>query len=110
LPPIDLTSFWIVAFREVPPSAIRPLAPSIVYETFHRYRGHGGLFCRDSRRDGCFFALVGVLGWGSCLAFYRALAIGPISIASPIVSGYAAVTVVLAVIVLGESFSGCLVS
>lgn len=53
-----------------------------------------------------FFALVGVLGWGSYLAFYRALAIGPISIASPIVSGYAAVTVVLAVIVLGESLSG----
>lgn len=52
-----------------------------------------------------FFVLVGALGWGSYLAFYRALAIGPISIVSPIVSGYAAVTVVLAVAVLGERLS-----
>jgi drug/metabolite transporter (DMT)-like permease len=43
-----------------------------------------------------------VLGWFSYLAFYRALAIGPISIVSPIVSGYAAVAVVLAVVILGE--------
>lgn len=52
-----------------------------------------------------FFVLVGALGWGSYLAFYRALAIGPISIVSPIISGYAAVTVVLAVAVLGELLS-----
>lgn len=50
--------------------------------------------------------LVGALGWGSYLAFYRALAIGPISIVSPVVSGYAAVTVVLAVVILGERLSG----
>lgn len=49
-----------------------------------------------------FFALIGAIGWGSYVCFYRALAIGPISILSPIVSGYAAVTVLLAVIFLGE--------
>src|SRR5581483_4011822 len=52
-----------------------------------------------------FFLLVGALGVGSYLAFYRALAIGPISLVSPIVSGYAAVTVVLAVVLGGESLS-----
>jgi drug/metabolite transporter (DMT)-like permease len=55
--------------------------------------------------DLVFFALVGAVGWGSYVCFYRALAIGPISILSPIVSGYAAVTVVLAVIFLGERLS-----
>jgi drug/metabolite transporter (DMT)-like permease len=44
----------------------------------------------------------GVLGAGAYVFFYRALAIGPISIVSPIVSGYAAITVLLAVLVLGE--------
>lgn len=53
-----------------------------------------------------FFALVAVMGWGSYVCFYRALAIGPISLVSPIVSGYAAVTVVLAVALLGERLSG----
>jgi drug/metabolite transporter (DMT)-like permease len=48
------------------------------------------------------FALTGALGWLGYLAFYRALAIGPISVVSPIVSGYAAVTVLLAVVLLGE--------
>lgn len=48
------------------------------------------------------FVLVGALGWLSYLAFYAALAIGPISVVSPIVSGYAAVTVLLAVIIIGE--------
>ena len=52
-----------------------------------------------------FFALLGSLGWLSYLAFYRALAIGPISLLSPIVSGYAAVTVVLALVILGEHAS-----
>src|SRR3990170_8183074 len=52
------------------------------------------------------FLLLGALGWASYLAFYRALAIGPISIVSPVVSGYAAVTVVLAVLVLDERLSG----
>lgn len=53
-----------------------------------------------------FFAGVGALGWGSYVAFYGALRIGPISIVSPIVSSYAAVTVVLAIAVLGERPSG----
>jgi drug/metabolite transporter (DMT)-like permease len=46
---------------------------------------------------------IGALGAISYLTFYKALEIGPISIVSPIVSAYAAVSVVLAVIVLGES-------
>jgi len=43
---------------------------------------------------------VGAFGWVSYLAFYGALAIGPISVLSPIVSGYAAVTVLLAVVMM----------
>jgi drug/metabolite transporter (DMT)-like permease len=50
-------------------------------------------------------AAVGAVGAVAYLAFYRALAIGPISIVSPVVSGYAATTVVLALILLGESLS-----
>src|ERR1700740_337795 len=45
---------------------------------------------------------VGAVGWLSYLAFYGALAIGPISVLSPIVSGYAAVTVLLAVLIAGD--------
>jgi drug/metabolite transporter (DMT)-like permease len=60
---------------------------------------------RASWDDLPFFLLVGALGFGSYLTFYRALAIGPISVVSPIVSGYAAVTVLLAVIVRGERLS-----
>lgn len=52
-----------------------------------------------------WFALLGVLGWGSYLAFYRALAVGPISIVSPVVSAYAAVTVICAVLIAGERLS-----
>jgi drug/metabolite transporter (DMT)-like permease len=51
------------------------------------------------------FVLIGAVGWTSYLAFYGALAIGPISVLSPIVSGYAAVTVLLAVVVVGERWS-----
>ncbi len=57
------------------------------------------------------FVGIGVLGAASYLTFYRALSIGPISIVSPVVSGYAAVTVILAVIILGERLStGALVA
>jgi drug/metabolite transporter (DMT)-like permease len=52
--------------------------------------------------DLAWFAFLGLLGVVSYLAFYRALAIGPISIVSPIVSAYAAVTVVCAVLIGGE--------
>jgi drug/metabolite transporter (DMT)-like permease len=45
---------------------------------------------------------LGGLGALSYLCFYRALAIGPISIVSPVVSAYAAVTVVCAVVIGGE--------
>jgi drug/metabolite transporter (DMT)-like permease len=48
------------------------------------------------------FVALGAVGWLSYLAFYGALAIGPISVLSPIVSGYAAVTVVLAVLIIGD--------
>jgi drug/metabolite transporter (DMT)-like permease len=51
------------------------------------------------------FVLLGAVGWLSYLAFYGALAIGPISVLSPIVSGYAAVTVVFAVVIIGERLS-----
>jgi drug/metabolite transporter (DMT)-like permease len=51
------------------------------------------------------FVAVGAVGWVSYLAFYGALAIGPISVLSPIVSGYAAVTVVLAVLIAGDRLS-----
>jgi drug/metabolite transporter (DMT)-like permease len=49
-----------------------------------------------------FFVGLGAVGWLSYLAFYAALAIGPISVVSPIVSGYAAVTVLLAIAISGE--------
>ena len=49
---------------------------------------------------------MGAVGWLSYRAFYGALAIGPISVLSPIVSGYAAVTVLLAVVVSSEQLSG----
>lgn len=55
-----------------------------------------------SGSDLAWLAFVGVLGGLSYLAFYRALAIGPISIVSPIVSAYAAVTVLCAVLIGGE--------
>jgi drug/metabolite transporter (DMT)-like permease len=48
------------------------------------------------------FIVIGALGWLSYASFYAALKVGPISIVSPIVSGYAAVTLLLAVTVLGE--------
>ena len=59
-----------------------------------------------SAGDLVWFGFIGALGWLSYLAFYRALAIGPISIVSPIVSAYAAVTVICAVLISGERLSG----
>jgi drug/metabolite transporter (DMT)-like permease len=53
-------------------------------------------------QDLAWFVLLGFLGALSYLCFYRALAIGPISIVSPIVSAYAAATVVCAVVIGGE--------
>jgi drug/metabolite transporter (DMT)-like permease len=55
--------------------------------------------------DLAWFVFIGALGWLSYLFFYRALAIGPISIMSPIVSAYAAVTVICAVLISGERLS-----
>ena len=48
------------------------------------------------------FVLIGLLGCAGYLAFFKALNIGPLSIVSPIVSGYAVITVILAVVVLAE--------
>ena len=59
-----------------------------------------------SGADLAWLAGAGVLGGISYLAFYQALAIGPISIVSPIVSAYAAVTVVCAVLIGGERLGG----
>lgn len=59
-----------------------------------------------SSGDLAWLALVGLLGGLSYLAFYRALEIGQISIVSPIVSAYAAVTVVCAVLIGGERLGG----
>jgi drug/metabolite transporter (DMT)-like permease len=67
--------------------------------------GSGGGLSGLSGEDLAWFVLVGALGWLSYLAFYRALAIGPISIVSPIVSAYAAVTVLCAVLISGERLS-----
>ena len=52
--------------------------------------------------DVAFFVLVGAIGWTGYACFYRALAIGPISVLSPIVSGYAMVTLLLAIVLLDE--------
>jgi drug/metabolite transporter (DMT)-like permease len=68
--------------------------------------GSGDGISDVSGRDLVWFAFVGALGWLSYLAFYRALAIGPISIVSPIVSAYAAVTVVCAVLISNERLAG----
>jgi drug/metabolite transporter (DMT)-like permease len=51
------------------------------------------------------FVVLGGVGWLSYLAFYGALSIGPISVLSPIVSGYAAVTVLFAVAIRSEVLS-----
>ena len=55
-----------------------------------------------STADVAFFVLVGAIGWAGYACFYRALAIGPISVLSPIVSGYAMVTLLLAIVLLDE--------
>jgi drug/metabolite transporter (DMT)-like permease len=68
--------------------------------------GSGGGLAEISRSDLVWFVFIGALGWLSYLAFYRALAIGPISIVSPIVSAYAASTVVCAVLIGGERLAG----
>ena len=59
-----------------------------------------------SGRQVAVLVVVGAVGAASYLFFFRALAIGPISIVSPIVSAYAAVTVLLAVLLLDERLSG----
>jgi drug/metabolite transporter (DMT)-like permease len=48
------------------------------------------------------FILIGLLGCGGYMAFFKALNLGPVTIVSPIVSGYTVITVILAVIILAE--------
>jgi drug/metabolite transporter (DMT)-like permease len=50
-------------------------------------------------------AALGVLGVISVSALYRALALGPIAVVAPVVASYVAITVILAVIFLGERLS-----
>lgn len=50
-------------------------------------------------------AVFAVLGVGSLFLFYKALALGPISVVSPVAASYAALTVVLVVLFLGEQLS-----
>lgn len=48
----------------------------------------------------------GVLGTISFFCFYRALQLGPIAIVSPVFASYAAITVILSVLLIGERLSG----
>ncbi len=50
--------------------------------------------------------LVGVAGTFAYLSFFTALRIGPLSVVSPITAAYGGLTVVLAVVVRGESLTG----
>ena len=49
-----------------------------------------------------YAAVLSVIGIVSLAALYRAFAIGPIAVVSPVVASYAALTVILIVIFLGE--------
>jgi drug/metabolite transporter (DMT)-like permease len=49
--------------------------------------------------------VAGVLGTFSFFCFYRALQLGPIAIVSPVFASYAAISVILAVLLNGESLS-----
>lgn len=49
--------------------------------------------------------LLAAVGASALLVFFRALALGPIAVVSPVAASYAAVTVVLVVIFLGEQLS-----
>ena len=46
--------------------------------------------------------VLGIIGVTSAAALYRALALGPIAVVSPVVASYSALAVVLIVVVLGE--------
>jgi drug/metabolite transporter (DMT)-like permease len=67
--------------------------------------GSGGGVSALSAAHAGWFVLLGALGWLSYVGFYRALAIGPISIVSPVVSAYAAVTILCAVLIGSERLS-----
>lgn len=50
-------------------------------------------------------ALVGLAGAGAYLAFFTALRIGPLAVVSPITGAYGGLTVLLSVLLLGESLT-----
>lgn len=50
--------------------------------------------------------LVGLAGTGAYLSFFTALRIGPLSVVSPITAAYGGLTVVLAVLLRGETLTG----
>jgi drug/metabolite transporter (DMT)-like permease len=50
--------------------------------------------------------VLGVLSAGAYMSFFTALRLGPISVVSPVGSTYGALTVVLAVVLLGERLTG----
>jgi drug/metabolite transporter (DMT)-like permease len=60
---------------------------------------------RVTSRDWMIFGILAVVVLANYAAFTKALQIGPISIVSSIVAAYAAVVVVLAVVVLGETLN-----
>jgi len=49
--------------------------------------------------------VLAVVGAGALFVFYRALALGPIAVVSPVAASYAAVTVILVVLFLGEQLT-----
>jgi drug/metabolite transporter (DMT)-like permease len=67
--------------------------------------GSGGIGEVPAER-GAVLAVVGAVGGAAYLSYFKALAIGPISVISPIISGYGTVTLLLAVVLLGDRLSG----
>ena len=61
--------------------------------------------CRAGGRRGQVIA-VGALSAVGYLATYQAFRLGPLSVVSPVMSAYGGLTVILAVIVLGETLTG----
>ncbi len=67
--------------------------------------GATGAWATPSATQLLVLALAGLLGWSGYLTYFKSLQLGPISIVSPVISGYSAVTVVLAVVILGDRLS-----
>ncbi len=59
-----------------------------------------------SAANWAFLVALSVIGFAIYLSFYRALQIGPIAIVSPVVSAFAVVVIILALIFTGERLTG----